>query len=484
MHKQRARQNLIDALRLVVDALGPIYALKRRDRREPGRREKEQAEERFTLLMRRHFRRQWARVREQLGEQYPDRKSLKAVDIPDDDDLEDLIRALTEMLRGGVALFGSRAKPAIDYTLTNKEAAQAAREYAYELVRGINDTTRDALRDAVNSFVETPGMTLGDLEDQVSVHFGEGRAERIAITEVTRAYATGQQMAGEALRAEFPDVRVVKVWFTNADDIVCPVCAPLDGKEVGIDESFESGIDNPPAHPNCRCWTESSTALAELGERELAGIPVGPNASSFVNIETTNKEISGNVKAALRNIEGIHGSEGMKPVTVITTNSKQYGGGYFDPQNNSIAILKGSDHQRMTFAHEYGHAIDTQLIGIGRQRPGENILLAEFEKATANSDQLRKLNDLLNTNEIAVMDRGLELYHQVDHTVVNYYLRPEEVWARAYSQYIAEKSADPQMLSDLAELSKSVYPRQWETEDFKPISKAIDGIMEKLGWRE
>jgi hypothetical protein len=267
MHKQQARQNLIDALRMVVDALGPIYALKRRDRREPGRKEKEQAEERFALLMRRHFRRQWARVREQLGEQYPDRKSIKAVDIPDDDDLEDLIRALTEMLRGGVALFGSRAKPAIDYTLTNKEAAQAAREYAYDLVRGINDTTRDALSSAVTSFVETPGMTLGDLEDQVSVHFGEGRAERIAITEVTRAYATGQQMAGEALRKEFPDVRVVKVWFTNADDIVCPVCAPLDGKEVGINESFTDDIDNPPAHPNCRCWTESTTALAELGEQ-------------------------------------------------------------------------------------------------------------------------------------------------------------------------------------------------------------------------
>lgn len=35
---------------------------------------------------------------------------------------------------------------------------------------------------------------------------------------------------------------------------MCPVCGPLAGRLVGLDEPFADGIDGPPAHPRCRCW--------------------------------------------------------------------------------------------------------------------------------------------------------------------------------------------------------------------------------------
>jgi hypothetical protein len=263
--KEQARRNLIFAVQLVTQAM------KRRDQREPDQAAKEKAEERLASLWRRIFRKQRERVLERLESEFTDRKSIK-VDLSftdldvDDEDRESLIKQIADMIRGGIALFGKRSKPDIDYTLTNQQAAEKAREYVYGLVRGINDTTRDALRNAVSSFVQTPGMTIGDLSNLIAPSFGADRADRIAITEVTRAYASGEMAAGNALRQEFPGVRVVKIWFTNNDDIVmkCPICWPLEGQEVELNEDFEGGYDQPPGHPGCRCWLETTTALAEL----------------------------------------------------------------------------------------------------------------------------------------------------------------------------------------------------------------------------
>ena len=58
------------------------------------------------------------------------------------------------------------------------------------------------------------------------------------------------------------------MWRTNQDDLVCLICAPLDGMEVEIDEGFSTeegeGVDGPPIHPNDRCWLEVTTAFVEL----------------------------------------------------------------------------------------------------------------------------------------------------------------------------------------------------------------------------
>jgi hypothetical protein len=266
--KQQARHNLIAALRRTQEALAlrGVVAIKRRDKREPGRKEKEEAEERITRIFKRAFRKQKEKVQQWMETTYFERKPEKRLpEFPDidfdEDDYSDLIDEMLKAAKGGVNLFGT-GKPVIDYTLTNKEAARWAREYVYDLVKGINDTTRDVLRDAIGAFVDTPGMTIGDVMRQLP--FDEERAQRVAVTEITRAYAEGEMIAGRELQKEFPGVRIVKIWFTNNDDLVCDICGPLDGKEVDIDENFDGDLDKPPAHPNCRCWMETTTALAEL----------------------------------------------------------------------------------------------------------------------------------------------------------------------------------------------------------------------------
>jgi hypothetical protein len=257
-NREAARKNLINAVKIVTQAM------KRRDPQEPGKREKEAAEARIMGVVMQALGKQAEVVKWQLETQFPDRKAITKpkITLPDwdEEDLGALIRELNRAALHGIQLWGT-GKPVINYQLVNTEAARWARNYSFDLVKGINDFTRKVLQNAVDTFISTPGYSIGDLMDQLP--FDAVRAQRIAVTETTRSYAQGQQLAGEELKKEFPDVRVIKTWYTNNDEIVreCEICWPLEGVEVGINEDFTDGIANPPAHPNCRCWTESSTDI-------------------------------------------------------------------------------------------------------------------------------------------------------------------------------------------------------------------------------
>ncbi len=189
-------------------------------------------------------------------------------DAEDEDELALLIQLLTKNTQNGINLFGQSTGIDIDYTITNVEAAEWARKYAYDFIKGIDDTTRQVLQQAIASFVETPGFTIGDVMGQLEdLGFSEDRALGIATTEITRVYSKGEDMAGEEMKEQFPDVRLIDTWFTNNDDRVCELCGPLDGVEVEFGENFYEPEDEyqdgkPPRHTKCRCWRRVSTALS------------------------------------------------------------------------------------------------------------------------------------------------------------------------------------------------------------------------------
>jgi hypothetical protein len=264
--------------KLVDDGIDLPDEIKRRDKREPLRDEKERVEDRITALFKRRFRRQQRKFLDLVQGKTGRKADITFDEIfnddEDDDWYADFIAILTAAARSGIELLDKSVGLSMDYTLTNIEAAKWARDYAYSLItrdeidpltgkrmRGIDAVSREALSKSLTSFIETPGMTIGDLTNQIAPVFGEDRALSIAVTETTRAYAEGQKLAGETLKEEFPDVRVVKTWFTNNDDLVCEICAPLNGEEVDIDQPFSSGDDAPPAHPLCRCWLDTRTRI-------------------------------------------------------------------------------------------------------------------------------------------------------------------------------------------------------------------------------
>jgi SPP1 gp7 family putative phage head morphogenesis protein len=130
-----------------------------------------------------------------------------------------------------------------DYTLAHAEARQAATQYSYELIRGIEESTQRVMRESVSRWVEN-GEPLERLVKDLEPTFGRQRARVIAQTETTRAYQMGAQ---ESYR-QSGVVEEVE-WQTAADELVCPTCGPKQGQRMPLGSS-----DVPPAHPNCRCW--------------------------------------------------------------------------------------------------------------------------------------------------------------------------------------------------------------------------------------
>jgi len=265
-----ARQNLINSMNMI------IQSLKRRDRKEPGWREKEKAEERMAAIFQPIFDRQARLIRARLQKldktrpKEPKSMTVKIlpIDIFEDLDLTDaednaIRNELFNSVYNGVSLFQDETGYILDIGLINKEAHSWALNYSGKLIKEISETTRQIVREAVSDFVATPGMTIADAMGRMP--FDPQRSQTIAVTEITRSYAQGNQIAGEVMKDQFPDVAVVKVFFTNNDDLVCEFCGPMNGQEVALDDQFEdddgNAYDNPPIHPACRCWTQTTTDI-------------------------------------------------------------------------------------------------------------------------------------------------------------------------------------------------------------------------------
>ena len=162
-----------------------------------------------------------------------------------------LIAALGALATETIINAGLEVGVEIDPAEAMALAAEWARTYSFELVGGINATTQALLQNAVAQFQANPQMTTADLRALLEGAFGSARAQTIAITETTRAYAAGVSLYQRALQEQY-GLTVVRYWKTHHDERTCPLCWPLDGQsEIYWRDNYPDG---PPAHPNCRCW--------------------------------------------------------------------------------------------------------------------------------------------------------------------------------------------------------------------------------------
>lgn len=98
---------------------------------------------------------------------------------------------------------------------------------------------------------------LDRVVDEYSARQLQLRAETIARTETFDAVNQGQlavwqQAADQGL---YDRNTAMKEWVVTADDRLCPICRPLQGVKVPMDELFpQVFLQAPPAHPRCRCF--------------------------------------------------------------------------------------------------------------------------------------------------------------------------------------------------------------------------------------
>lgn len=181
------------------------------------------------------------------------------------DDEDELWRAIAAAIiaayllgvDGGTNLLPSGVGQLVDYDLINRAAMEFAKEYRYDLIRGITETTRKQAQGAMADWINS-GSPLDALETSLSPIFGESRANRIATTEATRVFARGNMDAWETT-----GLVSATVWMTAQDDLVCPICGELDGTHIGIGDIDAA----PPAHANCRCYLQPELDMNLLEKR-------------------------------------------------------------------------------------------------------------------------------------------------------------------------------------------------------------------------
>ena len=161
---------------------------------------------------------------------------------------------LMDGLLDGAEILPPSLQALMNFDVVNQAALEYARAYRYEWIKGINNTTRKQVQQAVSNWIGS-GDPLKNLEKQIAPIFGKVRAEMIASTEVTRVFADANQAAWKSTGFVGG-----KVWMTSKDDRVCPICSPMQGKEVALNNYFPSdmggGYKSPPAHVRCRCWLQ------------------------------------------------------------------------------------------------------------------------------------------------------------------------------------------------------------------------------------
>lgn len=141
----------------------------------------------------------------------------------------------------------ARLGMAFDWTLVHTEAARWASQYSYELIQGMNATTRAQLQIAIDEWFRNAD-SLGALRRQLEPTFGARRAQTIAQTETTRA-------AAEGTRRSYEQSGVVQEmeWRGANDERQCVICGPRVGRRAPLNHPMVDGV-TIPAHTNCRCW--------------------------------------------------------------------------------------------------------------------------------------------------------------------------------------------------------------------------------------
>lgn len=143
--------------------------------------------------------------------------------------------------------FAEEIGPDFDPATMATTASAWANTYTFDLVTKLTSDTRTVVQNAIAAYLKTPGMTREALEKLLRPAFGLVRAEMIAITETTRAAAQAATMYQTFLAES--GLTFTRINRTNADDRVCAICGPLNGK-AEADWPNEQG---PPWHTRCRC---------------------------------------------------------------------------------------------------------------------------------------------------------------------------------------------------------------------------------------
>lgn len=155
-------------------------------------------------------------------------------------DQQEIIRLMTAEAETGSATYLELAQAVRTVVGLTVGQAQAVQNYMDKLEASDNPPSASDIADMA-----------GEYADSLLRY----RSMTIARTELMQATNAGQQEVwDQAVSNGLIDSNaMVKMWIVTDDHVTCDECDAMDGETTAIDDSFSSGDDYPPLHPNCRC---------------------------------------------------------------------------------------------------------------------------------------------------------------------------------------------------------------------------------------
>jgi hypothetical protein len=209
--------------------------------------------------------------------------------------------------------------------------------------------------------------------------------------------------------------------------------------------------------------------------------PMGSKVSekiAFGSITGDQQEVKRKWDRVAKIIDSIHGDGPLPPAPVKHKETNGTTNGEFWGYKNEISTYKVKSIP-LTLPHEIGHWIDYRGF---KQIPEATPPMAKRQFAS-NSPLFKEFIKLAKkTNKIIAIKNS-----RLSAKSKSYLRSNHEIFARAYSQWIAIKSKDPEMMTVLrSRQGKPVdgieYPVHWDDDDFVPLYKEIENIFKKIQW--
>ena len=137
-----------------------------------------------------------------------------------------------------------------------------------------------------------------------------------------------------------------------------------------------------------------------------------------------------------------------------------------------------------TFVHEYGHFLDHTFFGSGNG--GSNTMGSNGASFSPEMTALMGAIQGSSSHEAIRAYRAAAKTNRLRRHA-DYLLNRHELFARAYSQYVAMKSNDPDLRIALSQrltdqgISAMDRAAHWDHEDFRPIHAAVDRLFAAHG---
>lgn len=180
-----------------------------------------------------------------------------------------------------------------------------------------------------------------------------------------------------------------------------------------------------------------------------------------------------------------------------------------DMHSPTILMNRFDSLRRYTLVHEFGHYLDMQWLGRGngdedtggfgsmKMTVGRDADMPWREEMTqlflaiVNSPSVKQLladkDDTLGiAQRLNAIPGRMPVSAGKIHDAIAYLTDPTELWARAFAQYVAEKSGDEQMLEWIRgndgtdPLDTSPFPQQWPEWEFKFIAARMERLFDAV----